>query len=101
MSTYYNKRLNREAQEGDLRVWNMVNFENKYIYVKNKEEAKKIVEALTIVQLQDDNIECNALGLQVHEDIGEGEGLQWYEWYDDKTGITFDEWMEEQDAKKE
>lgn len=42
------------SQEGDLRVWNMVNFGHRYVYVKDKEEAMMIVNALTIAHLQDE-----------------------------------------------
>jgi len=64
-------------QEGDLRVWNIVNVPNFAIYVpvSTPEDAIRIINYMAEDQLKEERITSNVFGLEVFED---GEWTDWY-----------------------
>ena len=74
------------AKLGDLRAWYTCDLGNpdamELIPVTSPELAKKLIQEWTERDLKDDSVFCNAMGLEVFEDWGEGE--QWAEWYSEE-----------------
>lgn len=64
-------------KEKDLRVWVIVNppSDPKYYPIDTPKDAKTLIDAIADEQLKNDDIDCNAFGLEVYED---GEWCEWY-----------------------
>lgn len=72
-----------QLKEGDLRVWNMVNMDSENSEIRrfpvpNVQTAAFLTDVLAKDQLTNDNVACNAFGLEVYE---KGE---WVEWEDEE-----------------
>ncbi len=71
----------KQPTEGDLRVWNTINFSDmKYYPVGGIQHAKNLIDAMAQSQLLESYITDNAFGLEVYED---GEWCEWMSAYGD------------------
>lgn len=100
---------NDSPKDGSLRVWwvPQIPCESFYVPVNNLAEAALVIKTLTeydFFQLKH-NIKpdyCNMGGLQIWEeqmDFDE-DGSKWCDWYDDKTGMDFEEYWETHHAER-
>ena len=88
---------NNQPKLGDLRVWWNRGFAggNQYFSVPNKDVACGVLFGLAMSDLENPRIHMNTGGMEVFEDTGDGEGPNWYEWYDDESGQSIDQYSEE------
>lgn len=78
------------AEEGNLRMWNIINPPNKpcYFPVATPEEAHTLIDQRAKMQLSDCMIVSNAFGLEVFED---GEWCEWYNEFGEDIDSAFEE----------
>lgn len=75
------------ANEGDLRVWTVVNppAAPSYYPVESPDHALRVIESMIIRQGRNPSIWMNVHGLQVYD------GDEWAEWYSD-DGEDINDW---------
>lgn len=81
-------------KNGSLRVSLMRNFEWTYKNVNSVDEAKKIIREAIKDDLKDNSITDNSFDLEIYED--NGDGFDWYTWYNNETGNDIDQEIEEE-----
>lgn len=84
-----------ENKAGDLRVWWNRNGKSQKFNVPSVEVACGVLFGLAMSDLQNPRVAMNAGGLEVLEDIEDGTGLNWNEWYDDENGMDISEYSDE------
>jgi len=77
-------------EEGNLRVWNVINPPNKpcYFPVATPEEGNEVITRRAKHQLKNPSIVSNAFGLEVYE---HGEWCEWYNEFGEDINELFDE----------
>lgn len=82
-------------KSGDLRVWwNRFDSEGtQYYRVPSLEVAVGVLNGLAFADLDNPRVEVNSGGLEVYED--NGEGFDWYEWYDEEEGRELNGWADD------
>ena len=86
------------AELNKLLVWNSINVpsEMRFYEVDSVEDAKKAINFLADMQLNDKNISDNAFGLMVGENDVCHDDIAWYEW--DEDGYDISEIMREEET---
>lgn len=89
---------NKQPRLGDLRVWwnRFDNKGNQYYKVPSIEVACGVFFGLSMSDLENNHVGMNAGGMEIYEDIEDGNGPSWNEWYHEETGDSIDQYSREQ-----
>ncbi len=85
------------AEKNELRVSIMRNFSFSHVSVSSVEKAKLLIRKLISKDLRDTSITDNSFDLEIYED--NGDGFDWFTWYNSDTGNDICEEIEEEEAK--